>query len=137
MQKNKSSNIALLYFAYQEFSQNIDLESFNINKTQHRILFLSSYLKNPTIKKILKIMRITKQGFNKAYRDLESRNMITSLPSDKDSRVKVLYLTNTGSNIINQLNDKQNEKLNRLLVKYDGDWEQVLQDMVDNYLKNF
>lgn len=137
MQKNNSSNIAMIYFSYQEFSQNIDLERFDINKTQHRILFLSSYLKNPTIKKILKIMKITKQGFNKAYRDLESRNMITSLPSDKDSRVKVLYLTNTGSNIINQLNDKQNEKLNHLLVKYDGDWEQVLQDMVDNYLKNF
>ncbi|MCT4388727.1 MarR family transcriptional regulator [Leuconostoc pseudomesenteroides] len=137
MQKNNSSNIAMLYFAYQEFSQNIDLERFDINKTQHRILFLSSYLKNPTIKKLLKIMSITKQGFNKAYRDLESRHIITSLPSAKDSRIKVLYLTNTGSNIINQLNANQNEKLNHLLAKYDGDWEQVLQDMVDNYLKNF
>ncbi len=33
VEKIKESNIAMIYFTYQDFSQNIDLERFHITKT--------------------------------------------------------------------------------------------------------
>lgn len=137
MARENTDEIAMLYFAYQDFSQNIDLEMFDITKTQHRILFLASYLNYPSMKKIIKIMRITKQGFNKAYRDLEERDLITSVPSEIDSRSKLLQVTAAGEKIINHLNAEQNDKIKTLLANNNGNWELVLKDMVNHYLQDF
>lgn len=137
MARENTDEIAMLYFAYQDFSQNIDLEMFDITKTQHRILFLASYLNYPSMKKIIKIMRITKQGFNKAYRNLEERDLITSVPSELDSRSKLLQVTAEGEKIINHLNAEQNNKIKTLLANNNGDWELVLKDMVKHYLQDF
>ncbi|MCO0832361.1 MarR family transcriptional regulator [Fructobacillus sp. W13] len=135
--KIKESNIALIYFAYQEFSQNIDFANYKISKTQHRILFLVSQLSQPTIKKLLQIMKMTKQGFIKALKDLEERQLIVTKPSKEDPRVKDLILTKEGKQMIEALNQDQSQKIDALLNKHDGDWKATLDDMVDNYLKSF
>lgn len=135
--KIKESNIALIYFAYQEFSQNIDFANYKISKTQHRILFLVSQLSQPTIKKLLQIMKMTKQGFIKALKDLEERQLIVTEPSKEDPRVKDLILTEEGKQMIEALNQDQSQKIDALLQKHDGDWKATLDDMVDNYLKSF
>lgn len=135
--KIKESNIAMIYFAYQDFSQNIDLERFHITKTQHRILFLVSHLTKPTIKKVLKIMRISKQAFAKPYKDLEERQLLETKPSKDDPRVKDLYLTKEGQAIITELNRDQSEKINHYLEEHDGNWQLALEDMVTHYLQSF
>ncbi|MFC4760508.1 MarR family winged helix-turn-helix transcriptional regulator [Fructobacillus durionis] len=136
-EKIKESNIAMIYFAYQEFSQHIDLERFKINKTQHRILFLVSHLTDPSIKKVLGIMRISKQGFNKAYKDLEERHLLGTKPSAADPRAKDLFLTKEGEAMITELNHDQSEKINRLLELHNGNWHDALNDMVEQYLQSF
>ncbi|MBS9338154.1 MarR family transcriptional regulator [Fructobacillus sp. M2-14] len=136
-QEIKESNIALIYFAYQEFSQNIDFAHYQISKTQHRILFLVSQLSRPTIKKLLSIMKLSKQGFTKALKELEERNLILTKPSKDDPRVKDLILTKEGKEMIEALNQDQSQKIDALLQKHDGDWKKTLDDMVDNYLEYF
>lgn len=137
VEKIKESNIAMIYFAYQDFSQNIDLERFHISKTQHRILFLVSHLTKPTIKKVLKIVGISKQGFIKPYKDLEERNLLETRPSQDDPRIKDLYLTDEGQAMITELNRDQSKKINHYLEKHDGDWQKALEDMVTHYLQSF
>lgn len=136
MEAKQKNELALFYLAYQEFSQKINIAQFNINKNQHRILFLADYLEIPTVKSLLAIMRISKQAFNKLYRDLNARNLIDTKTLATDKRVKVLVLTTFGQEMIEKINQSQANHFDSLLAKHDDNWQLVLQDLAQSYLND-
>lgn len=136
MEAKQKNELALFYLAYQEFSQKINIAQFNINKNQHRILFLADYLEIPTVKSLLAIMRISKQAFNKLYRDLNARNLLDTKTLATDKRVKVLVLTTFGQEMIEKINQSQANHFDNLLAKHDDNWQLVLQELAQSYLKD-
>lgn len=136
MKMDKRSELALFYLAYQEFSQKINIIQYDINKNQHRILFLTDYLDVPTIKSVLAIMRISKQAFNKLYRNLHERKLIDTRALEEDKRVKVLILTDLGKQVITKINQEQASNLEVLLHKNNNNWQKVLSEMANNYLRD-
>lgn len=115
----------------------IDLKKYNLNQTQHRIIYSISELDIPSMGNIQKLLNISRQALNVNVRDLMSRNLIEEITSDKDKRIKTLHLTKDGNDLNNQINAEQTEKIESIFENVDNDWEQAMKELADEYVKGF
>lgn len=112
----------------------IDLKKYNLNKTQHRIIYSVSELNIVSIKEILNLLNISKQALNVNIRELMKQNLITEISSEKDKRIKILKLTKKGNELNNRINMEQTEKIHTLFSTSDEDWETAMIKLSKEYI---
>ncbi|MDN5830190.1 MAG: MarR family transcriptional regulator [Staphylococcus equorum] len=131
MEQNKSDyEHILFYFAYKTFNNTADeiIEKYGLNRQHHRFLFFIDKVPGITIKQLLKSMEITKQGSYSALRKLRDENLITEVQYDKDRRVKKLYPTKQGKELVYKLNKAQNDLFQEILKKVGNDWYAIMEE---------
>ncbi|WP_053796886.1 MarR family transcriptional regulator [Apilactobacillus kunkeei] len=112
----------------------IDLKKYNLNKTQHRIIYLVSELNIASIGKIQKLLNISRQAFNVNLRELVERQLINEVTSKKDKRIKTLELTEKGIELNNKVNEEQKKEIEALFDRVNNDWEKAMIELSKEYI---
>ncbi|KRM67642.1 hypothetical protein FD06_GL000794 [Apilactobacillus ozensis DSM 23829 = JCM 17196] len=131
---DNDKRLSTIFFAYQQFASMIDLKKYNLNKNQHRMLYIIYALDDVSIKDILKLLNISKQAANVSIRDLMERDLVTESKSKVDKRVKILNLTDAGLALNKTINQEQIELLNHYFDAANDDWKQVMEKLADSYI---
>ncbi|OHR00950.1 MarR family winged helix-turn-helix transcriptional regulator [Staphylococcus sp. HMSC077G12] len=139
MSKNKNDyEHMLFYFAYKTFITTADeiIEQYGMSRQHHRFLFFINKLPGITIKELLITLEISKQGSHATLRKLKEEGLIVEQTSKQDRRVKKLFTTEAGDDLIGKLNQAQDELIQQTLQKVDHDWYAMMEELA-NYREGF
>lgn len=126
--------IALFFFAYRSFNEKPDMiaEKYDIQRVHHRILFFVGHFPGLSVNELLAILEVTKQALNAPLRHLKEKGCIITDADPRDKRVKRLFLTDSGSQLLQKLTKVQMEQLQAIIDKV-GDahidaWTKVMEE---------
>ena len=139
MSKNKNDyEHMLFYFAYKTFITTADeiIEQYGMSRQHHRFLFFINKLPGITIKELLMTLEISKQGSHATLRKLKEEGLIIEQTSKQDRRVKKLFTTEAGDDLIGKLNQAQDELIQQTLQKVGHDWYAMMEELA-NYREGF
>jgi hypothetical protein len=96
----------LFYFAYKTFINRADeiIEQSGMNRQHHRFLFFINKLKK----------------------------LIIEQPNPDDMRVKQLFITDEGHELVEKLNSAQNDLLRQIFSEGDNDWYRIMEELADH-----
>ncbi|HGJ0096317.1 TPA: MarR family winged helix-turn-helix transcriptional regulator [Staphylococcus aureus] len=119
----------LFYFAYKTFITTADeiIEKYGMSRQHHRFLFFINKLPGITIKSLLEILEISKQGSHATLQKLKEQGLIIEKVLETDRRVKKLYSTDKGDQLIAELNKAQDELLQNIYQQVGSDWYDVME----------
>ena len=105
--------IEKIFIAYREsFSDSkTALTKHSIGLAHHKVIHMLSMYNGITISNLLKKLRITKQSLNRVLNDLIKNEYIFFKKGKKDSRLKHIYLSNTGERIFNEIFSVQKKRI--------------------------
>nr|WP_238535138.1 MarR family winged helix-turn-helix transcriptional regulator [Fictibacillus macauensis] len=105
--------LALFYFAYKTFTEEPDLiiEKYGIQRVHHRILFFIARFPGLSVNKLLSLLEVSKQALHGPMKKLMEKNLIISTESERDRRVKQLFLTEEGEKLERELSSRQRKQL--------------------------
>lgn len=128
----------LFYFAYKTFITTADeiVEKYGLSRQHHRFLFFINKLPGITIKQLLKTLEISKQGSHATLRKLKEEELIIEQTSEEDRRVKQLFATEKGSQLVAKLNKAQDELMQQTFQKVGSDWYAIMEEL-SNYREGF
>ncbi|CAI2640415.1 HTH-type transcriptional regulator Hpr [Apilactobacillus kunkeei] len=126
--------MSTIFFAYQRFSSMIDLKKYNLNKNQHRMIYLVAELNIASIGKIQKLLNISRQAFNVNLRELVERKLVNEVTSKKDKRIKTLELTEKGIELNNKVNEEQKKEIEAIFDRVNNDWEKAMIELSKEYI---
>lgn len=104
--------VELLYFGYTRLTNAIDQElaKQGLGRAHHRALYFIARQPDLTVGELLKLLAITKQSLGRVLKELHERNLVITKPGRIDRRQKLLRLTDSGSqleqNLFNQLRER-------------------------------
>ncbi|WP_411292308.1 MarR family winged helix-turn-helix transcriptional regulator [Staphylococcus kloosii] len=124
----------LFYFAYKTFINRADeiIEQSGMNRQHHRFLFFINKLPGITIKQLLAVLDISKQGSHATLKTLKEKKLIIEQPNPDDMRVKQLFITDEGHELVEQLNSAQNDLLRQIFSEGDNDWYRIMEELADH-----
>ncbi|KOY78620.1 MarR family winged helix-turn-helix transcriptional regulator [Apilactobacillus kunkeei] len=128
--------LMVFYFAYQEINRIVDLSKYNLTSNQQKMLFSIDTIDEITIKQLLQILDISKQALNVACRDLRERNLVYTGPAKSDKRKKVVYLTDDGRKLIEQIEAEQLNFINAICNSTNYNWEDTMKKLTNRYLED-
>ena len=125
--------IEKLFIAYREsFSDpSSTLNKHSIGLAHHKVVHLLSMYNGITISNLLKKLKITKQSLNRVLKDLTKNKCIFFEKSKKDTRIKHIYLSESGEKLFNEIFSVQKKRIYKALL--DSTSEEVL--FFNNVLK--
>ena len=92
------------------------LENYEIGIAHQKVLHLISLYKGITISELLKKLKITKQSLNRVLNDLIKIEAIKFKKDEKDTRIKHVFLSETGENIFNEIFNEQKKRIHKALL---------------------
>jgi len=97
--------IELLYFGYTRLTKSIDdmLASEGLGRAHHRALYFIARQPGLTISDLLRLLAVTKQSLGRVLNDLSRRGLIAAKQGEKDKRHKLLWLTDQGAVLEDEL----------------------------------
>ena len=106
----------LLFFSYRDFTAGPDeiLEKIQFGRAHHRIIYFVGKHNEMTIKKLLRILKITKQSLSRVLNQLVKRKYI-NMTVGSDKRTKNLTLTKVGIELEKKLSNIQITKIRNIL----------------------
>lgn len=121
----------LFYFAYKTFINTADeiIEKKGMSRQHHRFLFFIDKVPGITIRNLLKSMEISKQGSHQTLRKLKEEGLVVEKKSQEDGRVKELFATNKGHELVTEINKAQNDLLQNIKAKVGNDWNAMMEEM--------
>ena len=110
--------IEKLFIAYREsFSDSkTTLNKYEIGLAHHKVMHLLSMYNGITISNLLKKLKITKQSLNRVLKDLIKNKCIIFKKSKKDTRLKHIYLSDTGQKLFEEIFLSQKKRIYKALV---------------------
>ncbi|HLR67048.1 MAG TPA: MarR family transcriptional regulator [Virgibacillus sp.] len=122
-------SLILFHFAYKTFINTADeiIEKHGMSRQHHRFLFYISKMPGISVKELLDFLEITKQGSHRTLSKLKEENLIEEAQSKQDKRVKNLYATKKGEELVKVLNKEQNKMLANILNTVGTDWFKVME----------
>lgn len=109
--------IELLFFAYRDFTAGPDavLAKAGFGRAHHRVLHFVS--RNPGIRVtgLLDILQITKQSLARVLKQLVHDGLIEQRSGHEDRRERLLYLTDSGTALVNDLAKTQHRRIENAL----------------------
>lgn len=125
--------IALFFFAYRSFNEKPDIiaEKYNIQRVHHRLLFFIGNLPGLSINELLTLLEVTKQAVNGPLRQLKDKKYIITDTDESDKRIKRLFLTESGKQLLDELTEVQIEQMesifNQLGKEHEDSWIKVME----------
>lgn len=110
--------IELLFFAYRDFTGDPDdvLAEYDFGRAHHRVLHFVERNPGITVTDLLAILRITKQSLGRVLKQLVDAGIIEQREGPHDRRQRLLYVTERGTSLANDLARLQQERLERALI---------------------
>ncbi|MBG6202230.1 DNA-binding MarR family transcriptional regulator [Labrenzia sp. EL_13] len=129
--------IELLFFAYKDFTGDPDdvLAEFEFGRAHHRVLHFVERNPGIMVTDLLGILRITKQSLGRVLKQLVDAGIIEQREGLNDRRQRLLYTTERGHTLAEELAHLQQKRLERAQIGLpDGSEEivrQFLLQMID------
>ena len=110
--------IEKLFIAYREsFSDTKNtLNKHSLGLAHHKAFHLISMYRGITISKLLKKLKITKQSLNRVINDLSNNEFILFKKNKKDTRLKHIYLSDTGHKLFDEVFREQKKRIYKALL---------------------
>ena len=110
--------IEKLFIAYRESfaDTKTTLDKHSLWIAHHRVIHLLSLYDGITISDLLKKLKITKQSLNRVLNDLIKIKSIVFEKSKKDTRLKHIYLSETGKELFNEIFSIQKKRIYKALL---------------------
>ena len=110
--------IEKLFIAYRESfaDTKTTLDKHSLGIAHHRVIHLLSLYDGITISDLLKKLKITKQSLNRVLNDLIKIKSIVFEKSKKDTRLKHIYLSETGKELFNEIFSIQKKRIYKALL---------------------
>ena len=110
--------IEKIFIAYREsFSDSkTTLNKHSLGLAHHKVIHLLSIYDGITISSLLKKLRVTKQSLNRVLNNLIKNKYIFFKKGKKDTRLKHIYLSNTGEKIFNEIFAAQKKRIYKALL---------------------
>ena len=107
--------IELLFYAYRDFTGDPDavLAEYGFGRAHHRVVHFVSRNPGMSVAELLEILRITKQSLSRVLSQLVERGFIMQKQGTRDRRQRLLYLTETGSDLAERLAESQKRRVAR------------------------
>ena len=114
--------IELIFFSYRDFTLGPDevLEKLSFGRAHHRVVYFVGKKNNITIKKLLEVLKITKQSLSRVLNQLVKEGYII-VSTGIDKRTKKLSLTTKGKSLEKELSSIQINKIKKVIKKFDED----------------
>lgn len=115
--KEITKGIEAMMFAYRGFTSDPDeiLANYGYGRAHHRALHFIQNRENINVTELLRILAISKQSLNRVLRRLISDSFVEARPNPADRRSKLLYLTDSGKILADELARVQ---MNRVRMAY-------------------
>jgi len=128
---------ALFYFAYRSFKEKPDLvaEKYGIQRVHHRILFFIAQIPGVNVNQLLTVLEVTKQSLNLPLRQLKDKGYIVTVSPEEDKRIKQLYLTDSGKDLLKELSKGQIEQMEEIFSILGKDYEEKWTTVMQEYAK--
>ena len=112
--------IELIFFSYRDFTLGPDkvLEKLSFGRAHHRVVYFVGKKNNITIKKLLEVLKITKQSLSRVLNQLVKEGFII-VSTGIDKRTKSLSLTRKGISLEKELSTIQINKIKKVIKKFD------------------
>ena len=122
-----------IFIAYREsFSDTkTTLDKHSLGLAHHKVIHLLSLYNGITISELLKKLKITKQSLNRVLNDLTKIKCIFFEKDKKDTRLKHIYLSESGQKLFNEIFSIQKKRIYKALLNSSA--KEVLH--FDNVLK--
>jgi len=113
--------IEKIFIAYREsFSDSKPaLNKYSLGLAHHKVLHLLSIYSGITISDLIKKLKITKQSLNRVLNDLIKNDFIFFEKGKKDSRLKHIFLTNSGKKLFDEIFAAQKNRIYKALLNSD------------------
>ncbi|QIH76265.1 MarR family winged helix-turn-helix transcriptional regulator [Macrococcoides canis] len=129
MNINEDYEHMLFYFAYKTFISAADeiIEQFGMQRQHHRFLFFICKKPGITVKELLTVLEISKQGSQSTLKVLKEKALITERYAPQDKRLKELYPTEKGIALIDKLNKAQRNLFEKTFNDAGDNWFAVME----------
>ena len=107
------------------------LDKYSIGVAHNKVIHLISLYEGITISELLKKLKITKQSLNRVLKDLIKLNIIIFKKDGNDTRVKHVFLTDSGIKLFNEIFSIQKKRIYKAFLNSNS--EEVIS--FDNVLK--
>ena len=110
--------IELFFFAYRDFIADPDrlLAHDGFGRAHHRVLHFVHREPGMTVARLLSILSITKQSLGPVLRDLVASGHLLQRPNERDRRQRLLYVTETGRDLVTHLTRLQSQRMRAALA---------------------
>lgn len=107
----------LFFFAYRDFVKDADrlLENYDFGRAHHRVLHFVNRRPGLAIAALLDLLKITKQSLNRVLKPLLDGGFIEARPGAADRRQRLLFTTERGRALANELARLQSARFVRVL----------------------
>ena len=107
--------IELLFHAYRDFTAEPDtmLALYNFGRAHHRVIYFVGRNPGTTVSALLEILKITKQSLSRVLSQLVAQGLIEQKSGQRDRRQRLLYLTESGKDLEQQLTSSQRARMAR------------------------
>jgi len=126
-----------MFFAYRDFTGEPDsiLESQNMGRAHHRAIYFIGRSPGISVSELLVILNITKQSLSRVLSALMENEFVVQETGTTDRRQRLLYLTEKGIALENQLTSVQGKRFARAYREAGVDavegFQRVLRGLVD------
>ncbi len=129
--------IELLFYAYRDFTSDADhiLSEYGFGRAHHRVFHFVGRYPGITVSGLLAILRITKQSLSRVLGHLVRDGFIRPRHGAHDRRRRLLYLTDKGTELEQQLTANQRARIARAFREAGGQavegYRTVLMGLID------
>ena len=125
-------NIELLFFAYRDFVADPDriLRQYGVGRAHHRALFFVNRRPGLTVAELLDILKITKQSLARVLKQLIEAGHIVQSEGKFDRRMRMLFPTRQGRNLILELSQPQSRRINSAFDQIDPELREAVSDFL-------
>lgn len=128
--------IELLFFAYRDFVGEADhiLEAIGYGRAHHRVVYF--VMRNPGLRvsDLLDILQITKQSLGRVLKQLVDDGYIEQRPGPVDRRERLLYASEKGERLANDLSARQHARIVRALATLPPGSRATVRDFLGNMI---
>jgi DNA-binding MarR family transcriptional regulator len=113
--------IEKLFIAYRESFADAkpSLDKYSLGLAHHKVIHLISIYRGITISKLLKKLKITKQSLNRVLKELIKKEYIFFEKGKKDTRLKHIYLNESGNKLFNEVFSAQKKRIYKAFLNSD------------------
>ncbi|MET1411927.1 MarR family winged helix-turn-helix transcriptional regulator [Roseibium sp. HPY-6] len=124
--------IELLFFAYKDFTGDPDdvLAKFEFGRAHHRVLHFVERNPGIMVTDLLGILRITKQSLGRVLKQLVDAGIIEQREGLNDRRQRLLYTTDRGHTLAENLARMQQKRLERALIGLPDGSEEIVRQFL-------